>query len=310
MAALALPAALSAPAVPRAPRRARPCAPRAAAASQQAKLAALESVRDTDQAPLDRLREWVEAHGGAVHPALRLADRASCGARGLVAAAPLPPDAPAIAVPEALLLTTDAGAERLGLPPAAAAGFDALPVELQLALLLATERARGEASFWAPFLATLPPRPPCAWAMPAAELDAALAGLGARATGGWRAAVADAARAVAVGVERALAAAAPRGGGALSAAELRWALGQVASRSYGGGDALAMLPVIDLANHRAGAPTPDGWHAPRGADCAALWPPGSGLAAGEELCVQYGAAGRARALNWVLSYGFVPPDVL
>lgn len=49
----------------------------------------------------------------------------------------------------------------------------------QLAMLLAHERAKGAASAWAPYVATLPGSPGAGWCMLPHELEAALATLGA-----------------------------------------------------------------------------------------------------------------------------------
>lgn len=60
-----------------------------------------------------------------------------------------------------------------GRPP-----LDNLDGALQLSLLLAFERAKGETSFWHPYISALPPRAPNAWQMGDAELRSALAQYG------------------------------------------------------------------------------------------------------------------------------------
>ena len=42
-----------------------------------------------------------------------------------------------------------------------------------------SHRRRGSAAFFAPYIAALPPQPPCPWLLPPGELDAAFAKLGA-----------------------------------------------------------------------------------------------------------------------------------
>lgn len=87
-----------------------------------------------------------------------------------------------------------------------------------------------------PYIAALPEELPCGWALPPAELSAALAGLGSLADG-WQPQVAAAAAAVQRRCETAAAAWGPELGG-VTAAEVRWALGQVVSRCFGSGGLL------------------------------------------------------------------------
>lgn len=181
---------------------------------------------------------------------------------------------PMIAVPEALLLTTEVATERLG-PLLAEArqperrrrqpwwalgrqqqqDGDRLDPTLLLALLLATERGKGPASYWQPYIAALPEEPPCGWALGESDLAAALATLGRQADG-WEPLV----RAAAAAVQQQCDAAAGAYGPALgvTAADVRWALGQVVSRAFGSGDDLALLPLIDSCNHGQFADQPDG----------------------------------------------------
>lgn len=192
----------------------------------------------------EQLRRWVTDAGGVIHPALLLSFATPHG-RGIVAATPISlaeaQQQPLIAVPERLLLTTEAALQCMGpaLQPrrrwwelhAAAAPPPDPP--LLLALLLASERRKGGGSFWWPYIAALPEEPPCAWAMPPACLGAALEELGSLAAG-WGPAV----RAASAAVDRRCEAAAAAYGAALggvTAADMRWALGHVVSRSFGSG---------------------------------------------------------------------------
>lgn len=172
----------------------------------------------------------------------------------MVAAEPISPEDaqhhPLVAIPESLLLTTDAAQQLLGpalerqrqaaaqrrpwwaLGSGAAAAPPPDPTML-LALLLASERRKGADSFWAAYIASLPADIPCGWALGPAQLAAELRELGPLAAG-WEARVAEAAAVVGQRCEAAAAAYGPELGG-LEAGELRWALGQVVSRCFGTG---------------------------------------------------------------------------
>ena len=67
-----------------------------------------------------------------------------------------------------------------------AAPLGELDMPTQLAILLAHEKLQGPDSFYEPYIACLPARPPNAWAMSDAELDAALAALQCDVTPDWR----------------------------------------------------------------------------------------------------------------------------
>jgi hypothetical protein len=133
--------------------------------------------------------------------------------------------------------------------------------------------------------------------------------------------------------------------GGITAAEVAWAYGQVASRAFAtsgasGTSGLALLPVIDMLNHAAGAAVPvcvltqeaDG-HEQQGVPGASTSSGASGggywcvwhqqerysagempaddsviLAAGEELYISYMSSCHAAAA--LLSFGFVPPELL
>lgn len=113
-----------------------------------------------------------------------------------------------------------------------------------------------------PYIAALPEELPCGWALPPTDLSAALAGLGSLADG-WQPQV----EAAAVAVQQRCEAAAAAWGhelGGVTAAEVRWGLGQVVSRSFGSGGLLqacfprhgvasTLLPVqpVRHANHPA-----------------------------------------------------------
>jgi hypothetical protein len=153
-----------------------------------------------------------------------------------------------------------------------------------LALLLAQQRRVGEQSFWHSYISTLPTKPPCAW------FDAVEHRLLAKQTANLQqpqaasasntSAAADAAgnravhaslgptpfKAAVKAVSAKCAAAADVFGpalGGITASEVAWAYGQVVSRSFATGGTgttgLALLPVIDMLNHAAGAAVPVCW---------------------------------------------------
>lgn len=152
---------------------------------------------------------------------------------------------PLIAVPERLLMTCEVAArqlsqvvqrerpERRWWMPRKQQQQQLPDSTLLLALLVASERAKGKSSAWAPYIASLPDDAPCVWALDQQQLDAELAQLGSMANG-WAPKV----QAAAAGVQRTAEAAAAAWGAelGLTAADVRWGLGQVMSRSYGSGE--------------------------------------------------------------------------
>ena len=132
------------------------------------------------------------------------------------------------------------------------------------------------------------------------------------------------------------------GGGGLPAGTpdprppISWGLAHVLSRAFsvprgaagsGHGGGPALLPVVDLANHAAGATDPAWSHAPGSPHGFATLRPTRGrerapvaLAPGDEVTVSYrpggggpgdGGGGGGRVgppLLWFLHYGFVPPE--
>lgn len=157
-----------------------------------------------------------------------------------------------------------------------------------LALLLAQQRRLGEQSFWHAYISNLPERPPCAWfdsvdqqltvnnnaanshsssAMSRSPSAAAAAIPAAGGAAALDSKTLEAAAAAAVAAKCAAAAGVFDGAlGGITAAEVAWAYGQVVSRAFatGGGmmgnkAGIALLPVIDMLNHAAGAAVPVCW---------------------------------------------------
>ncbi|GLC41194.1 hypothetical protein PLESTB_001528200 [Pleodorina starrii] len=266
------------------------------------------------------LRAWIQLHGGSVWNGLRVTDNAPCGCRGVIATAPLPAEAartaPLIVVPERLYMTSDDARQLL--QPLEAKRFslsfwrEDLPGAVQLAVLLAVERQRGDDSFWAPYVRSLPASPPCAWALTDAELSRALAALGPG-TAGWERAVAAARRSVYQRAEQTVQRYGRHLPGELSADDVVWAMGQVLSRSFGREPDVALAPYIDLCNHRHGAPRPGGFVDEQDGVSYAFVESSSfgeprALLAGDEVYVSYIAAG-GDPLSTFLNLGFVPPEL-
>lgn len=114
--------------------------------------------------------------------------------------------------------------------PTDASGSQALPAVAQLGLLVAVERARGDQSFWAPYIQSLPAAPSCAWAMPPQQLKAALVALGPTAEG-WGAAVERARAGVYGRAEAAVRMYGRHLDVELDVEDVVWGMGQVSSRA-------------------------------------------------------------------------------
>ncbi|KAG2432957.1 hypothetical protein HXX76_008685 [Chlamydomonas incerta] len=309
------------------------------------------------------------AHGGFVHPSIRLTDNAPCGCRGVVAASQLTHEdvesEPLIVVPERLYLTADdaravlrqldAKLQRSGsnggspssprgpAAPGPGGGLfsglrlplwgvgggrsradlnssQALPAVAQLGLLVAVERARGEQSFWAPYIRSLPAAPSCAWALPPQQLRAALAAVGPAAAG-WEAAVERARGGVYGRAEAVVRMYGRHLDVELDVEDVVWGMGQVLSRAYGRESDLGLAPYIDLCNHTLGAPRPGGFtqveaegpgKPAREVSYAFIESSRYGkplpLAVGDEVYVTYAADG-GDPLAAFLNLGFVPPEM-
>ncbi|GIL45864.1 hypothetical protein Vafri_3000 [Volvox africanus] len=292
-----------------------------------------EAVQDTADVEIPllavdaSLRSWIQIHGGAVGKTLRLVDNAPCGCRGIITTASLPSElvqaVPLILVPESLYMTTD-NARKL-LQPLESKRFGLsfwhkeLPGAVQLAVLLAMERRRGEDSFWAPYIRSLPSDVPCAWALCDDDLQKMLAALGPGAED-WSHAVAAARSSVHQRAEHAVKRYGKHLLAELSVEDVVWALGQVLSRSFGNDPDIALAPFIDLCNHRHGAPRPGGFVDERDGVSYAFIASSSNnnnsscervhaLAAGEEVYISYVMA-KADPLTTFLNLGFVPPELL
>lgn len=261
----------------------------------------------------ERLREWVIQEGGFVHPSLVVVDHAPCGCRGVVAGEAIEDVDALIAVPGNLNMTAQAACTQLQ-PMLAAGGaksIERLGGILQLSVLLAHERSKGQSSYWHPYIAVLPQQPPNAWMMEEAELLAALQQLGPAAAG-WGPAVLEArqtvdSQAAAVGREY---------GRILSGVDkvgMRWAMGQVLSRCFGAEGDLRLAPFIDVCNHHRYAASPRRYSADS-SDCtyavvSSSWQGQQRpLNVGDELYINYDP--NTPPLPAFLSFGFVPEELM
>jgi hypothetical protein len=138
-----------------------------------------------DDDAIEQLKAWIHSHGGYIYPDLVVEPRARCGTRGVAARAPISLDVissqPLVLVPARLYMTTVAAKDTLNAMPGVFIGD--LDPAMQLAIMLAAERAQGAASFWHPYIGTLPERPPCAWCMTGAEVAATCGALQRRMPG-------------------------------------------------------------------------------------------------------------------------------
>lgn len=89
--------------------------------------------------------------------------------------------APLIAIPERILLTSADARAVFGIRLKEAQHpnpgiLDELDPALQLGMLVASERFKGRASFYWPYLESLPQQPPCPWMLETArDLEACIA---------------------------------------------------------------------------------------------------------------------------------------
>jgi hypothetical protein len=208
------------------------------------------------------------------------------------------------------------GAQARRLPPPPIADIEP---SARLALLLAHERAKGGASFWSPYIASLPDEPPCAWLLRLDELRSRVRDLLAARNAAdaadaalerWVSTIERAGRAPRARAASLAATYGPALG--VDAADVEWALAQVVSRAFGGGDDdVALAPLIDSCNHDGRAALPFAVEVD-GATVVCVSPCDAdgndrGLAAGEELFIRYGSLeDEGSAVATFTSFGFVP----
>lgn len=276
------------------------------------------------QRRLDALASWAREHGGGLAEFIALRDLSASSAPGAggfgggaVATRPVARGERLLTVPETLLMTAESAArgQSVGDSAVAAAVRRGELSEWQAVCAHAAEERRlGERSFWAPYLATLPPQDvhPLSWSAPA--LDGLL---GARSP--MRQAIAERQETVAADAE-AIAAA----GCGVSAEEVRWAAATLLSRSFelgadggfGGSDPremlsgapgarLALAPIADALNHSSAAEAEVEW-APAPHERFAELVAGRKWAKGEQVFFCY-AEGMAPC-DLFGEYAFVEPE--
>ena len=236
------------------------------------------------------LEAWLQKRGLPAQPlALRSVPR---GGRGLVTTAPIPRGTALLRVPESLLLTRQRCLDDT--PEPLRPALEALPEWTCLAAFLAQQRAAGDASPWAPYVACLPPAPGGLLSWPQGAAAALLRGTSLAPQAAARLAAVDAA-----------AAALPPQLQGVGAADVRWAYAQLFSRLVrlpGLDDTLALVPWADFVNHSCAAETPHlDWSAAERS--VVLRSAGRAYAAGDEVTASYGAKSSGQLL---LSYGFAP----
>jgi len=221
------------------------------------------------------LFRWIRDHGGYVHESLRVVEEAPCGARGVVTTENLAPGTPLFIVPEHLYITCQDARRVLGLTFKLRRNLpdlDQLPNSLQLAILVAAERAKGATSRWYPYLNSLPQQPCNIWANTIfADYDGngddvnyeAIAHLFPSSISSeevrriWSQVFQESMRirndltSVATMIDEKI----PSLG--ITKENLFWAYGMVTSRAFGNEDNdLGLAPGIDMMNHRSSAGCP------------------------------------------------------
>ncbi|KAL0023407.1 hypothetical protein WJX79_006595 [Trebouxia sp. C0005] len=269
---------------------------------------------------VEQLRDWIEEHGGYVHPHITLSSSPSFSCRGVVTTEDIDEELvsrePLLLVPEELSISTILAKEKLApiLKAANLPSLEELDAVLPLALFLAYERNKGQGSFWQPYLGLLPEQPGCAWLMHPEELTQALQQVkqlvGAEAQD-WESKVQDAkdavnfqASAMATAYSKEL---------NVSADDILWGMGQVLSRCFGQEPDLAMLPFTDLCNHSSHAMAPNSYTGTEDSRpfvfVSSVWDnEPRPLATGDELFISYMAA--TPPLTAFLNLGFVPEELL
>eukprot|EP01025_Chloroclados_australasicus_P007977 TRINITY_DN12725_c0_g1_i2.p2 TRINITY_DN12725_c0_g1~~TRINITY_DN12725_c0_g1_i2.p2 ORF type:complete len:302 (-),score=30.40 TRINITY_DN12725_c0_g1_i2:559-1422(-) len=261
-----------------------------------------------------RLRSWIYERGGYVHPDLKLDKSTQCPAdRGVIATAEIPlgvvAEQPLILIPEECCIRSEdaqqqisAMLENQGLPNLA--DFD---VVSQMILFLSYHKSVGDESLWAPYINLLPPKPPCAWAMPKDELDGKLQKLSKSLSSGWDKEILQAK----MGIYKQASMLEKGFGKALQIDVdlIVWSTGQVLSRAFGNDEGIVLVPFIDMCNHASQAPSINGWD--RDDDKVMMyvisgWDGNSrSLTIGDEVFISY-IDPKQSPLNTFINYGCLP----
>jgi len=268
-----------------------------------------------DEKAFENVLNWVVSYGGYVHPTLNVGYSTLTGTRGIIAKSLIDEDelkgGPLIAIPDSLRMNAAVSQLRLTpiinlleLPP-----LTKFSDSIQTSLLLAFEKQKGSGSFWAPYIATLPESPSCAWQLPENELRIEIVLLPSH--------IKDSndclqkAKLLALGYRQEIEEVLEDYGDALGLGfdDLEWALGHVHSRAYG--DDSSLIPVVDLLNHHAAAMPPLGMTSD---DSIPMTYIGSfyygrlrSLKQGDELFINYCFSKDMSPLTIFLDFGFLPP---
>jgi len=267
------------------------------------------------------LRSWIVERGGYIHEGLKLVDEAPCGARGVVAVEDISLEEvssrPLMLIPAAMELTLEKALAILEpLVPAsvlARAPLHTLDAGALVALLIAHERRKGSDSSWWPYLSALPEPVSCAWALPVPQVMQRMEDLSARGidTQGWTQEL-DAAQRYLTAVSHGMC----QDYGEyldITPDDVKWGIGIMSSRGYGGELRPGLVPYIDMVNHNARS-TPFIW-TDANLDQQALYAVWSTwdteprpLKAGDEVYVDYKFESLG-PLDAFMSHGFVPQEM-
>ncbi|GMH37293.1 hypothetical protein BSKO_05166 [Bryopsis sp. KO-2023] len=262
------------------------------------------------------LANWAEFHGGFVHQSLTAGFSSVTGERGVISESDLSADdlfdAPLIIMPEKLHMspstavqTLDALLKPLGLP-----SVQNLSSEMQVALLLAYEKERGQDSMWFPYIEMLPKEPNCGYLWPYPKVEKYFSTLPVKMDKlmpAYSRAQQMHARECDAKVDDAWDAFGDALG--VSKNRLTWSLCQVSSRAFvveGTAD-VELKPVIDLVNHSHEA-LPLG--VVYGDDRVTFVEAADPLPAGSELFIDYLFDPESPPLLNFMHFGFIPEELI
>ncbi|DBB08338.1 hypothetical protein WJX82_005192 [Trebouxia sp. C0006] len=264
---------------------------------------------------LTKLSQWFSAHGGWIHPALTVGQSPLYSCRGVISTEDIPITESAFGQQAVILLptaleVTDAVAKDGLSGRLSSSSLQALQANgWLLATFLAYERHKS-ASFWQPYLETIPARPSTGWSLRTQDAAHALRQLGSLGQG-CKAHIKTrhkqydmAAQKYARQFGKAL---------GLTASDMLWGFGTVHSRAYVGQDAHRMFPMIDLCNHSQHAANVEGIRLLNDATYVRATIKYQGhpatLPAGHELLLDYGARQTYPSpCDCFSNYGFIPEE--
>lgn len=280
--------------------------------------------------PLARFREWLEQKDGLGADAPVRAERRDGWGLCLTAERAVSTGEILLQIPRSIHLSASA-AKTSRLASVAEEIFDAVAGDESgiLALYLLHECAIGEQSDFAPYVAVLPTADdldvPLLWSdeermrlLGGSHLELAVASARADIIAQW-----EALHSRVIQPNPQLF---PPGADIVSLEGYLWAHAIALSRALPFGEELSLIPMLDFANHEAGAPNTcsivvkggSGWEAAvdpsqlqvGGATAAAQLTAGVAAPAGTQLFIDYGEAGWRSSWEMLYTYGFVPGQEL